>query len=249
MSDPPPSDAGPLLGRHLEQRLISSLLADIGERGGALVLRGDPGIGKSRLLAEAAAGARDGGIATLSTAGIQSESHLAFAGLHLLLRPVRAHAAKLPPVLATALDTAFGLTTTPSRPRSASRWRCSTSSPRPRPTGRCCSSSRTPTGSIAQPRTCWHSSHDAWTPTRSSSSPPPARATTRRCSPRGFPSTGSMASTTMRPSRCSTPRPAGCPRRFAPASCASPPATRWHSGSYRSRRARRPTTPRPGTCP
>jgi DNA-binding CsgD family transcriptional regulator/tetratricopeptide (TPR) repeat protein len=113
MSDPPPSDARPLLGRQLEQRLISSLLADIAERGGALVLRGDPGIGKSRLLADAAAGARDSGIATLSTAGIQSEAHLAFAGLHLLLRPVRAHATKLPPLLATALDTAFGLTDDP----------------------------------------------------------------------------------------------------------------------------------------
>jgi DNA-binding CsgD family transcriptional regulator len=110
----PPSDARPLLGRQLEQRLISSLLADIGEKGGALVLSGDPGIGKSRLLAEAAALAEERGITILSASGVHSEAELAFAGLHLLLRPVRAHAATLPAVLATALDTAFGLTDEPA---------------------------------------------------------------------------------------------------------------------------------------
>src|SRR5688572_12797083 len=101
MTVPPPLDAEPLLGRDAEQRLISSLLADIEEQGGALVLIGDPGIGKSRLLAEAANRAWEAGIATLSTAGIQSEAHLAFAALHHLLRPVRDDATSLAPVLAT----------------------------------------------------------------------------------------------------------------------------------------------------
>src|SRR5262249_2628415 len=42
--------------------------------------------------------------------GVQSEAHLPFAGLHQLLRPVRARVAELPAVQRAALDAAFGLT-------------------------------------------------------------------------------------------------------------------------------------------
>ena len=41
----------PLVGREDELRAIGSLLAAAGDRGGALVVRGEPGIGKSTLLA------------------------------------------------------------------------------------------------------------------------------------------------------------------------------------------------------
>jgi predicted ATPase len=41
---------GPLLGRAAEVGLLVSLLDGIGTGGGALVLHGEPGIGKSRLL-------------------------------------------------------------------------------------------------------------------------------------------------------------------------------------------------------
>ncbi len=83
-------DAGPLLGREPEIELLTSLLDGIGSSGGALVLRGEPGIGKSRLLAEVMALARERGIGVLSTTGVQSETHLPFSGLHQLLRGVRA---------------------------------------------------------------------------------------------------------------------------------------------------------------
>ena len=43
----------------------------------------------SRLLAVAAEFARERGFTVLSTTGVQSEAHLAFAGLHQLLRPLR----------------------------------------------------------------------------------------------------------------------------------------------------------------
>jgi DNA-binding CsgD family transcriptional regulator len=102
--------AGLLLGRAAETEVLTSLLDAISSGGGALVLRGEPGIGKSRLLAAAAAHARGRGIALLTATGVQSEARLAFSGLHQLLRPVRARAAGLPPVLRDALDTAFGLT-------------------------------------------------------------------------------------------------------------------------------------------
>ncbi|HEY0537031.1 MAG TPA: AAA family ATPase, partial [Actinoallomurus sp.] len=102
-------DAGRLLGRDAEVKLLTSLVDGIHDSGSTLVLRGDPGIGKSRLLEEAARLARARDIMVLSTTGVQSEAHLAFSGLHQLLRPVRARAADLPPGHRAALDTAFGL--------------------------------------------------------------------------------------------------------------------------------------------
>ena len=50
MLDPDRDEAAPLLGRAREQRLLTSLLDGIEQRGQTLVLRGEPGIGKSRLL-------------------------------------------------------------------------------------------------------------------------------------------------------------------------------------------------------
>ncbi len=100
----------PLVGRVDEQRLLASLLDEVDARGQALVLRGEPGIGKSRLLAEAAQEARARGMAVLTAAGVQSEAQLPFAGLHQLLRPVRERAINLAPIQRQALDAAFGLT-------------------------------------------------------------------------------------------------------------------------------------------
>ena len=104
-----PDEAAPLLGRATEQALLASLLDDIAERGPALVLRGAPGIGKSRLLSVAAQTARDRRMLVLTAAGVQSEAHVPFAGLHQLLRPVRERAAELPSIQRDALDAAFGL--------------------------------------------------------------------------------------------------------------------------------------------
>src|ERR1700750_599125 len=102
--------AGSLLGRAQERSLLTSLLDEVQNRGEALVLRGEPGIGKSRLLSEAARQARERGMAVLTAAGVQSEAHLPFAGLHQLLRRVRARATELPAIQRAALDAAFGLT-------------------------------------------------------------------------------------------------------------------------------------------
>src|SRR5689334_22745932 len=98
-----------LLGRESEQRLLTSLLDEAASHGQALVLRGEPGVGKSSLLADVAQAARARAMTVLTTAGVQSEAHLPFAGLHQLLRPVRARLAGLPPIQRAALDAAFGL--------------------------------------------------------------------------------------------------------------------------------------------
>jgi len=111
------SDLGRLLGREDEVRLLTSLLDGVEGAGGALVLRGEPGVGKSRLLSEAAALARDQGFTVLSTTGVQFEAHLAFAGLHQVLRPVRSSMERLPGMQRSALETAFGLREDPAPER------------------------------------------------------------------------------------------------------------------------------------
>ena len=103
-------EAAPLLGRAQEQSLLTALLDGVEERGQALVLRGEPGIGKSRLLSAATRTAGDRGMRVLTATGVQSEAHLPFAGLHQMLRPVRERAVDLPPIQREALDAAFGLT-------------------------------------------------------------------------------------------------------------------------------------------
>jgi DNA-binding CsgD family transcriptional regulator len=90
------------------------LLAEArGCRGGALVVRGQPGVGKSVLLNDLVnrAGSDVGpGLQILRTQGIESESPLPFAALQRLLRPVMRHVDHLPGRQATALRAAFGET-------------------------------------------------------------------------------------------------------------------------------------------
>lgn len=111
------SNPVPLLGRDAEVELLAALLEGIQGGGGALVLYGEPGIGKSRLLAVAATLARERGFTVLNTTGVQSEAHLPFAGLHQLLRPLRFRAANLPATQRAVLDAAFGLSQEPAPER------------------------------------------------------------------------------------------------------------------------------------
>src|SRR6266540_3598371 len=97
------TDAG-LIGRDGELSRLRGLLDR--SQGGTqvLVLLGDPGMGKTVLLADAARRARSKGIGVLSVAGRESEQDLAFAGLHQLLRPVLDRVAGLPDRQAKALE-------------------------------------------------------------------------------------------------------------------------------------------------
>ncbi|MDD9207976.1 AAA family ATPase [Georgenia sp. 10Sc9-8] len=95
-----------LVGRRTERAAIAELVDSARSgRGGALVVRGLPGTGKSVLLADAAGTAE---ATVLRTQGIESESPLAFAALHRLLRPLMGHAGSLPAPQARALRAAFG---------------------------------------------------------------------------------------------------------------------------------------------
>src|SRR5262249_9063818 len=80
------------------------------ERGGALVVRGEAGIGKSALLAAAGQRARERGMLVLAASGVQSEANLPFAGLHQLLRPVLRGIGELPGPQRAAVQAAFGMT-------------------------------------------------------------------------------------------------------------------------------------------
>ena len=99
----------PLVGRGRELFRLGELIDNVGVRGGALVVRGEPGIGKSALLAAAAARARARGLVVRSAVGVQSEAQFVFAGLHQLVQPFLARLAGLPVPQRRALEVAFGV--------------------------------------------------------------------------------------------------------------------------------------------
>jgi DNA-binding CsgD family transcriptional regulator len=101
-----------LLGREAEQQTISELLRSARSgRSAVLVLRGDPGIGKTALLSYAQSCAE--GMTVLRSVGIEAEHELPFAGLHQLVRPCLGLLERLPPPQQRALRGAFGLSFEP----------------------------------------------------------------------------------------------------------------------------------------
>ncbi len=98
-----------LIGREDELRTVREIVGGAADAGGALLILGDPGIGKTALLRAATARADDAGMRVLTTTGVQTEAALPFAALHQLLRPVLAEVGKLPPPQRKALMAAFGM--------------------------------------------------------------------------------------------------------------------------------------------
>jgi DNA-binding CsgD family transcriptional regulator len=102
-----------LVGRASELEVLYGLV----ERGGAVVVPGEPGIGKTSLLRAASRHASESGVLVLGTAGVQSEAGLACSCLHQLFSPVLAgldrsaadRLGRLPGPQRDALETAFGL--------------------------------------------------------------------------------------------------------------------------------------------
>jgi hypothetical protein len=97
-----------LIGRESECALIDRLLEEArGGRSGALVIRGDAGIGKSTLLEYAVAQAGDARV--VHALGVETESEFAYSGLHELVRPLLDRLPELPSVQADALRGALAL--------------------------------------------------------------------------------------------------------------------------------------------
>jgi len=101
-----------ITGRHSEREALGAL-ADAVRAGQsrALVIHGDPGVGKTMLLDDLAG--RAAGCRVIRATGIQSEMELAFAGLHQLCAPMLGSLERIPAPQREALRTAFGLAAGP----------------------------------------------------------------------------------------------------------------------------------------
>jgi DNA-binding CsgD family transcriptional regulator len=111
-------EAPPLFGRDEERAVIDQAVTDarLG-RSRVLVVRGEPGIGKTALLHCAADMAASNGMEVLSARGIESEAEVPFGGLLELLRPALDELARIPPAQADALRSALDLGPTGERDR------------------------------------------------------------------------------------------------------------------------------------
>jgi DNA-binding CsgD family transcriptional regulator len=100
--------AAELLGRRRECDVLDRLLDAVrGGEGRTLVVRGQPGVGKTALLDYL--GGQAAGCWVAHAAGVESEMELVYAGLHQLLTPMLDRLERLPAPQANALRTAFGL--------------------------------------------------------------------------------------------------------------------------------------------
>jgi predicted ATPase len=99
-----------LTGRLSERAAFSQLVEAV--RSGesrALVVHGDPGVGKTVLLDYLAGQASGSGCRVARATGMQSEMELACAGLHQLCAPMLGRAERLPVPQRDALSTVLGI--------------------------------------------------------------------------------------------------------------------------------------------
>ena len=108
----PGAGAPQLAGRRDELSVLAGLIDAVHEgESGVLVVRGEPGVGKTTLLEHVAG--QEHSCQVARAAGVQSEMELAFAGLHQLCAPMLGRAERLPLPQQDALRTAFGLVAGP----------------------------------------------------------------------------------------------------------------------------------------
>src|SRR6516165_4926999 len=97
-----------LLNRLAERAALSRLLeAARGGRSAVLLVRGEPGVGKTALLEDAIQAAA--GFRVARAVGVESEMELAFAVLHQLCAPMLDQLERLPAPQQDALAVAFGM--------------------------------------------------------------------------------------------------------------------------------------------
>ncbi len=107
-----------LVGRSAECDALSGLLARaVDGHSGALVLRGEAGVGKTALLNETVAVATAAGMQTSRLTGVEPETQLGYAGLHRFLLPFADRLERLPDPQQDALRSTFGLVAGPPADR------------------------------------------------------------------------------------------------------------------------------------
>ncbi|MEV0486204.1 AAA family ATPase [Streptomyces sp. NPDC050508] len=109
--DGPPlsGPAEPLVGRDHDLGLVRGFVDGAMVSGGALLLSGDAGLGKTVLLDAAAERAHGAGMRVVRAAGVEFESTITFAGLHQVLQPLLPGLDRLTDPYRTALSVALGL--------------------------------------------------------------------------------------------------------------------------------------------
>ncbi len=107
-----------LVGRPAEREALGGLLARAAEGySGALVLRGEAGVGKTALLDQTVAAATAAGLQTSRLTGVGAETQLSYAGLHRFLLPFADQLEQLPGPQRDALRSTFGLVAGPPADR------------------------------------------------------------------------------------------------------------------------------------
>jgi len=97
-----------LVGRDAELDRIDAFLAAARTDGGALVITGEAGVGKTELLSAASASASGTGTRVVQAAGVEFEAEMSYAGLNQVLLPLLAKLADLPAAHRDALNVALG---------------------------------------------------------------------------------------------------------------------------------------------
>ncbi|WP_440106416.1 helix-turn-helix transcriptional regulator [Streptosporangium sp. H16] len=97
-----------LIGREEDVSSIRAFFDGAGVRGGALLVVGEAGVGKTALLDEFAAGEAKRGVRVLRAAGVQFEAEINYSTLNQLLFPLGDEMASLGPDHRTALRCALG---------------------------------------------------------------------------------------------------------------------------------------------
>ena len=105
-----------LMDRETERDSLDRLLDTVrSARSQALIVRGDPGVGKTALLGYLTGRAHE--FQVLPVSGVQSQMELAYAALHLLVEPILHRLDEMPAPQRTALRTALGLSPGPAPDR------------------------------------------------------------------------------------------------------------------------------------
>ena len=110
------SSSAELVGRAEELRALKALLTRARNGlAGSMVIRGEPGIGKTALLAGVTTNLTD--VDVIPVDGFQAELSMPYAALHRAGMPLRQHLAALPDRQRQALDVAWGVTDGPAPDR------------------------------------------------------------------------------------------------------------------------------------
>ncbi len=110
-------EAPELIGRGADLDLVRSFLARAADRGGALLLTGGPGVGKSAVLEQACRTAAAGGVRLLRASGVEFEAEVSFSGLNQLFLPLHDQLEALPDLHRDALTVALGVGAGPAAGR------------------------------------------------------------------------------------------------------------------------------------